>query len=197
MSYEDVKKSAMQTLEATWWLFDREEGMDDLYEKAGESLDKIVETLIDESTGAPIEIFRGRDQAKRIFLARFEFPKYQEDFTFPAAVFVEEKENVVGFIDFLAGFPIDCCEMLLSIGEFSTLPEKVKVKAGRIIVAPVPEKFFEWPDPNKILFNLTALPVKNYAKVMAPNLEGEPKPKKLHWWFRVNMRLTEINSDGR
>jgi hypothetical protein len=144
------------------------------------------------------QVFRDREDNKKLFLARFEFPKYGEDFNFPDAIFVEDPENIVGLIDFLAGFPIDCVEMLVAIGEHSTKASLVSVKEveGDVITAPIPDTFFYWPDPNKRLFNLTALPTTNFAKVMAENLEDEPKPTKLHWWFRVNMRKKEIDENG-
>ena len=35
--------------------------------------------------------------------------------------------------------------------------------------------------------NLTAIPTKDMAKIFAPNLEGEPKPAHVKWWFRVQL----------
>jgi len=190
VSYEDVKKFNARTLEATWWVLDSEEGMDDLYTKAGDTLAKMVEDL-------GIEIFRNLDGKETLFLARFEFPKYNEDFQFGDAVFAEDTDNVMGFIDFLAGVPIDCCEMLLAVGQHSTKAEKVTVKsADDTVVAPIPTAFFSWPDWNKVLFSLTALPVSNYAQFFATNLNGEDSPQNAHWWFRVNLAMYGFDSDG-
>jgi len=119
-------------------------------------------------------------------LARYEFPKYGEEFQFPEAVFAAG--DVGGFVDFLAGFPVDCVEMLVLIGEYSTKADDVTVMDGAgKAAAPVPKKFFEWPDTDRVMFNLTALPTKDVAKILAPNLEGEDKPEKAHWWFRYNL----------
>ena len=173
------------TLEPTWWVMDREPGMDDLAEGITGILKKMQEDL-------KIYPFQDRDENDRLFLARFEFPKYGEDLTFPEAIFAPGK--VAGWIDFLAGFPVDDCEMLLAVGEYSTKADKVTVMDGAgKVVAPVPEKFFQWPDQDKVLFNLTALPTKNLGKMLAPNLGGEPKPAKAHWWFRVNL----VDQDGK
>ena len=112
--------------------------MDDLAEGADEVLGKMGEDL-------GIYPFQDTERKDRLFLGRFEFPKYGEDPTFPEAV--EEGSN--GFIDFLAGFPIDCIEMLVAIGEISSKPETVSVKPGTGVTAPVPSGefgFFKWPD---------------------------------------------------
>lgn len=174
-----------ETLEPTWWVLDREPGMDDLAGTSGEVLKKMEDDL-------KIFPFQDRDGNDRLFLARFEFPKDGETFQFPEAVFAPGK--VAGWIDFLGGFPVDDCEMLLAIGEYSTKADQVIAKAGDgKVVAPVPEKFFTWPDQDKVLFSLTALPTKNVGKILAPNLGGEPKPAKAHWFFRVNL----VNQAGQ
>lgn len=169
------------TLEPTFWVLDREPRMDDLATTEGDNLKKMQDDL-------KIFPFQDRDGNDRLFLARFEFPKNGEEFQFPEAVFAEDKTKAGGWIDFLAGFPVDCCEMLLAIGEYSTRPDKIYVKDGEgKAAAPVPEKFFIWPENDKILFNLTALSTPNVGKIMADNLEGEPKPDNAHFWFRVNL----------
>ena len=178
--YDDLKERAAQTLEPTWWVMDREPGMDDL---AGDGSIDVLAAMKDK-----LKIFPFQDLAKkdRLFLARFEFPKYGEDFQYIGAVFASGE--VAGWIDFLGGFPVDCVEMLVAIGEYSSKADQVSVKEGSDkVAAPMPEKFFAWPDKDKVMFNLTALPTKNAGKMLAPNLEGEPKPAKVHWWFRVNL----------
>jgi hypothetical protein len=167
----------LESLIPTWWLLDREPGMDDLADQAGDCLKKMGEDL-------GIYPFQDRDGNDRIFLARFEFPKYGESGQFSEAV----QGDSQGFIDFLAGFPIDCIEMLVAIGERSTKADKVEVKDGvGKVAAPVPTHFFQWPDMDKVLLNLTAIPTKDVAKIFAKNLDGEPKPAKVHWWFRVQL----------
>ena len=153
--------------------------MDDLAEGAEEVLKGMGEDL-------KIYPFQDTDGKDRLFLARFEFPKYGESFTFPEAVFATG--DVAAWIDFLAGFPIDCCEMLVAIGEYSSTAKNVTVKDGtNKPAASVPDKFFTWPETDKVLFNLTGIPTKNVGKMLAPNLEGEPKPAKAHWWFLANL----------
>lgn len=180
----DLEESQLPTLDPTWWAMDREPGMDDL---AGTSGD-VLTTMKDKLGIFPFQDRSGND---RLFLARFEFPQYGEDFQFPEAVFAPGE--VSGFIDFLAGFPIECVEMLVVIGEYSSQAKegedsKVAVKDGtRKAAAPVPDKFFTWPELDKILLNLTALPTKDVAKILVPNLGREDKPSKAHWWFRINL----------
>ena len=172
-----------ETLEPTWWVMDREPGMDDLAGTSGEVLQKMKDDL---------KIFPFQDMEKndRLFLARFEIPKHGESFQFSEAVFATG--GVVAWLDFLAGFPVDCVEMLVLIGEYSTQADKVTAKDGAgKPAAPVPDKFFEWPEKDKVMFNLTGIPTKNVAKMLAPNLEGEPKPAKVHWWFRVNLVIQD------
>jgi hypothetical protein len=173
---QKVKK---KTLEPTWSILDREPGMDDLAEGADEILKKMGEDL-------KIYPFQDTDGNDRLFLARFEFAKFGESSQYPEAI----KGESVAFIEFLAGFPIDCVEMLLAIGEISSKADKVHVQAGTGVTAPVPQSpahFFQWPDSEKVLLNLTAIAVKDVAKIFAPNLEGEPKPAKVHWWFRMQL----------
>jgi hypothetical protein len=176
---DGFEDNAPESLIPTWWLLDREPGMDDLATQAGDSLEKMGEDL-------KIYPFQETDGGDRLFLARFEMPKYGEGFEFSEAVVGESK----GFIDFLAGFTIDCVEMLVAIGERSSIADQVSAKDGTgNVAAPVPTGefgFFKWPDMTKVLLNLTAIPEKD-VKIMAPNLKGELEPAKVHWWFRVQI----------
>lgn len=166
------------TLEATWWLFDREPGMDDILEQAGE---EPLKEMIEKLKVYPFQDTEGKD---RMFVARYEFPKAGEEFQFPQAVFME---NPCGFIDFLTGFPLECVEMLILIGEHSSKPDKVAVLAGEGYAAPpVPDDFFAGYDEDKILLNYLFLNAAN-VDWMAKNLEGEPDPTNLHWWLRLNL----------
>ena len=137
------------------------------------------------------------DGEDRLFLARFEFPKFGEDYqisksAWRALALVEgeappsEGDNPPGFIHFLAGFPIDTVEMLMLIGQYSSKAENVAVMPGDgRVTAPIPE-FFIWPDQEKLLLNRTAI-LERAALFFADNLPGEPVPKKAHWWFRVEL----------
>jgi len=189
MELWNPKPQELEPLDVTWSVLDREPGMDDLAEGADDRWTKMAEDL-------KIYPFQDSDEVNRLFLARFEFVKYGEEFQFPEVFEVSEEppETPLGFIDFLAGFPIDCVEMLVAIGEFSSKAKegedsKVKVFEGNDKVAPpIPkEEFFKWPEEDKILLNLTALVTKDVAKILAKNLEGEPKPITPKWWFRVQL----------
>ena len=163
----------------TWWVEDREPGMDDLAGTTGD----VLANMKDKLQVFPFQDRQGND---RLMLARYELPKYGEAFQYPEAVFAQGE--VAGWLDFLCGFPIDCVEMMVLIGEYSTKADQVSVKpGGDRAAAPLPGKFFEWPDKSKVLLNLTALPTKNVTQILAPNLEGEPKPADAHWWTRVNL----------
>jgi hypothetical protein len=178
--FGDIKVS-IAYLDPTWSIMDSEPGMDDLAEGADEILGKM---------GKDLEIYPFQDaNGDRLFLARFEFPNYGEDMQFSEA-------GEGPFIDFLGGFPIDCIEMLVAIGEISSKAKeggdsKVSVQPGRIEGAgsptpPLPQSFFEWPEEDKILLNVTALP-EDGVEILADGLGGEPEPQNVHWWLRVQI----------
>jgi hypothetical protein len=179
-----------RTLEATWWILTEEPGMDDIAEQAGDSLKKMIGDL-------KVHPFQDYHGGSRLFLARFEFPKYQAQFQYPEAVFLQ---TALAFIDFLGGFPVDDCEMLVAIGEASSKPETISVKEvenpDTRITPPMPDILFSWPEPEKLMFNLTALPVKDWTKMMAKNLQGESAPKNVHWWLRLNLTENFITKEG-
>jgi hypothetical protein len=183
----------LSTLEACWSVLDREPGMDNLM-ASQDMLDQMIEAI-------KIYPFVDTDREYRLFLGRFEFPKYGEDFKFSEAA----AEGSCGFIDFLAGFPIDCVEMLVGIGDRSSLPgkdkiSKVFVDEGTRIFPTVPTtKLFKWPDAefDKIFENFTAITVKDVSKFLAKNLEGEVKPRSPKWWFRVQLREKTANGNQK
>jgi hypothetical protein len=180
-----MKDALPPTLEPTWSIFDEEPGMDDIFEQAGESLDRMVERL-------RIAIFRTWFEPQpRLFLARYEFPKYEEDFQHPDAIFAEE---ALGFIDFLAGFPMECVEMLGMVGEHSTDEEEIEtewfVEAADGPTAPVPEEFFEGMPKEKLLLNTLFFANEGRSEIfMVENLAGEPEPENLHSWARANIKV--------
>lgn len=105
----------------------------------------------------------------------------------------EERKTGAGFIDFLCGFPIDCVEKLVIIGEFSSKADKViALDAGGKVHAPMPVggKFFEWPEEDKILLNKTALPAKD-TEIFPADLAGKPDPRHTHWWLRLHLDGSE------
>src|SRR5271157_2576073 len=182
-----VREDEDDDLGPTWWIMYSEKGMDDIATQAGASLQAMVKAL-------GIHPFQTRAGQDRLFVARFEFPIFGADFKYPEAVFVTD-QVVSGFIDFLGGVPLDDCEMLVAIGQYSSKADLVTALPGDgKVSAPVPQKFFQWPDKNKILYNLTALPVKDFAQQIAKGLSDQPAPTNAHFWFRVN--LTATAADG-
>lgn len=178
-------RQTQNTLEACWCFF-FSPGFDDLAEDNQDILDKMIDDL-------EIYPFVDKNKDYRIFLARFEFAKHGEDFTFPEAV----KSSSYGFIDFLGGFPVDCVEMLVGIGEYSTKAEDVYADEGKSVSPRVPKtKLFNWPDKKKVFFNYTAICGKvdgvKLGKYLAKNLDSETKPRGPKWWFRVQIQGKEI-----
>lgn len=150
--------------------------------------------------------FQGHGE-DRLFLARFELPKFEEEFQIPKSAWralklrlggalPTEGDKPAGFIHFLAGFPIDTVEMLMLIGEYSSTKEISKINIlkavcpGQQATAPVPKPFFKWPVEEMLLLNKTAL-LEYAALFFADNLPGEPEPTKPHWWFRYEMVAKE------
>jgi hypothetical protein len=153
----------LPTLEATWWGFETEPGMDDILTKAGDSLQGMIDRL-------KVHPFNGKS-GERIFLAQYKI-----------------KNDGEMNLNFLGGFPLDCLEMMVLVGEYSSLPNNVDVKAGQSGIPPMPAKAFFWPEDGRIVFNKLASAVKNSttgleAKMFADSL-GSEQPKK-HWWFNT------------
>lgn len=162
-------------LEATWWIFN-EPGMDDILEKAGDSLDDFFKKF----SIKPV-IIKGQE---KLFLARFEFPQYNKGFKYSEGKLTPE---ALGFIDFLGGMPFGDIEIMGFINELSSDPDKITVKEGQGKAAPpVPDNFFNGFEEDKTLFNKMWLKEKN-VDVMADNLVGTPEPQKPHWWSRINI----------
>lgn len=162
-----------------WWVMDSEPGMDDIYEKAGDSL----EEMIDKLQMHPFQT-QGAD---KLFLARYEFPKFEEDFQHADGVFLPEAR---GFVDFLAGFPIECVEMLGHMGEHSVKEEDDwEVLEGDGPSPPMPAFLFTGIPEERLLLN-TMFFSEARGKVFpeTDNLNGEPEPQNLHWWVRVNLK---------
>jgi len=153
----------LPTLEITWWGI-LEPGMDDVLTKAGESL----QPMIDRLKIYPVNISKS---GQRIFMAQYKV-----------------KNNGEVNLNFLSGFPLDVLEMMVLIGEHSTLTDKVEVKPGRAGIPTTPDNLFEWPEEDRILFNKMVKAEKNdnsglTAKMFADSL-GDEKPEK-HWWFNA------------
>lgn len=171
-------------LEETWWLIEKEsEDFSNIYEKAGDSLDK----FFDYYHLYPVK-FEGN---RKLFLARYDFPQFNKEIQHPDGR-LKDVDKCLGFIDFLAGFPMQSPELLTSIGEWSSRKEK---KEGDVAskeakgepVPPVPDDFFEGYDEKRMLLNYFYLDEKQ-VETLANDLAGEPKPEGLHWWVRINLR---------
>lgn len=77
---EEIVTEEFPYLDPTWIILDREPGMDDLAEGATEILKKMGKDL-------KIYPFQDTDGKDRLFLARFEFPKFEGTPRYPGAVF--------------------------------------------------------------------------------------------------------------
>jgi len=203
--FGDLPAYQLPTLGATWIIFGTEPEMDDIAEKGGDFLKEVQ---------AELKIFpfqyKGED---RIFLARFEFKKYDKELQHPEAIIPDDQAldlagsrgvpspdtdgEVVGWVDFISGIPVDCIEKLVAIGAVSSMPDagimggviEIKGKESQGSVPPFPEDIFGWPDTDRILLNLTALPTQKRAATFMPPLAA-PEASK-HWWFRVNFRKNQ------
>jgi hypothetical protein len=163
-----------------WFIFDREPGMDDIYDRAGDSLEPMVDKL-------SIHPFQDSQGNPRLFLAQYEFPKDQEDFQNQDCIFVEE---AAGLIDFLAGFPIESVEMLGMVGEYSTKKDEMDVvPGGGGSVAPMPLELFAGMPPEKILLNTSFLEEEGQGQVLVDiTMAGGIAIENLHWWVRTNIK---------
>jgi hypothetical protein len=175
-------------LEPTWFAFP-EEQMDDTLQKAGDSLEKPMFTRLNIR---PIVITDEDGDKDRLFLARFEFPKYQSDLKYPEAMLPMPKFKCLAWIDFLSGFHYGCCEMLMVVGEVTTKTEDFPSMPGEGgPVPPVPDDFFdERFEGNKTLHNFIWLESDNTEGLM-DGLSGHPEPAGPHWFFRVNCIETQ------
>jgi hypothetical protein len=186
-------------LYATWFGFDEPE-MDSILEEAKDGLDQMFEDFKIE----PVNVHR----SDRIFLARFEFPAYDQDFKHPDGAF---NEKAIGFVDFLVGFPFHCIETLGCIGEWSSDPEKTDTVERTTEPIPFAPRGQFFKGFEAYLANYTGASAQQYTRSisflgrtsefrysgrpgneyecrsMAQNLEGTDKPRKLHFWLRLNI----------
>jgi hypothetical protein len=184
------------TFSVLWWLY-AEPGMDDRLKEAGNSLDEMFE----EFKIYPV-IIHETDE-KMLFLARFEAIIFEEEFKHSDILTADKNDrkapkDTIMFVDFLTGMPYSTVEMIGIVGELSSDPKKVKPVYGEHEIVPaMPNKVFTEPfEKGRVLWNVLSLDTINkkdpYTKekaevslVMAKNLEGEPLPKKCHWWHRL------------
>ncbi|MFZ5452423.1 MAG: hypothetical protein ACOZF2_11235 [Thermodesulfobacteriota bacterium] len=166
-------------LDETWWLLEEEDSdFSDIYEKAGDSLDK----FFDYYHLYPIRF----DGERKLFLARYDFPQFNKEIQHPDGK-LKGVSECLGFIDFLGGFPLQNPELLTTVGEWSSRKEDVDNQKGEGFPAPPPpDDFFEGFDLKRMLLNYFYLD-EEHAVTLADDLEGEPKPEGLHWWIRINL----------
>jgi len=175
-------------LEATWFIFD-EPQMDDILEKAGTSLEK---PLFERLNIRPAVISDAKDQEK-LFLARYEFPKYGADLIYPEAQLPTTEGKCLAWIDFLTGMHFGDIEMLMAVGEVTTKVSEFPVQQADpdLPVPPIPGEFFEETfGQDKTLHNLIWLESPN-AEGLVDGIESKAKPENPHWWFRVNAIETQ------
>lgn len=168
-------------LSPTWYAF-LEDQMDDIKEKAGESLDK---PLFERLNIRPVVISEGEQE--KIFLARFEFPKYMAPLMHPDADLNLNLGMCLAWIDFLSGFHFGDTEMLVVVGEVSTKDDEFPaIASDDSPVPPMPEELFdETYTDEKILHTLNWLEA-DFTDGLADGVSGETEPAGPHWWFRVN-----------
>jgi hypothetical protein len=95
-------------------------------------------------------------------------------------------------INFIAGFMIEAVEMLVAIGQYSSLPVDGKKKViaqdgGDKKAAPKSEDFFEWPDEEKVLLNKMYKRTKETEEYKMEVYIFARRASKLarHWWLQL------------
>ena len=101
-------------------------------------------------------------------------------------------ERVWLLMNFIAGFQIECVEMLVAIGQYSSLPDGSNVKVlaqegGGRKVPPVPDQYFEWPDEEKVLVNRMYTRTKDLEELKMEVLMFARRSDALqkHWWLQL------------
>lgn len=161
---------------ATWWLFDEPE-MENIHKVAGSI--GTLKNYYSKFTIAPARV-KG---VEKIYPARFEFPSFNASFKHLDG---KKQDNAIGFIDFLVGIPYGCIELMGILGELSSEPKSNPVLPGGHAIPPAPSHLFADFEKDKILYNHMYLPSKG-TYLFASTLVGTNEPKKLHYWFRVNL----------
>lgn len=178
LSAEERKQPEQQTLEVTYWLFD-EIKIPNMVNRAS----KFVEDMEEKYDIKPADI----DGTKKIFEARYEVVKFNEDMTYSEAI-IPGLSEVEGFIDFLSGVPYGAVEMKPRIWELSTKKNGWQFPAIKETgaAAPVPDEFF---DENynilDVLFNYLYMDADS-VDAFIDGLASEEKTDLL-WWTRENL----------
>jgi len=179
-------------LSATWWMFIKEliAEMQE-FRNIHESKDSLKDTLYDRLEIEPAESL-GED-GQYLQGARYEFPKWGGEFKYVGGK-LEQVDNPLAFIDFLAGFPYGCCEMLVMVGEVTTKKENWPSypDENESPVPPVPDGFFEKDTytEQKTAHDVNWLE-SDKVETFANGLDGEKEPESPNWWVRVNFEGDE------
>lgn len=174
-------------LSPTWWMFleELETGMSE-FDDIRAAKESLKETLFERLSLEPGMDFDGGTQ--RMMGARYELPIFGEEITYQDAV-LEAVEKPLAWVDFLAGFPYGCCEMLTLAGEVTTEKEKWPSypDGDDAPVPPVPEEMFdeETYQEKKTAHNLMWIE-NDRVDAFADGVGGEPEPDVPNWWLRIN-----------
>ena len=204
-----IDKARIDKLEETWFAVDSDNP--ELMWKERDILAINIELNEKATRDSKMRLnpFVTRGGKLAMFIARYELIKFGGEFTHPEGVV---EGTAKGFTEFLAGFPLDCTEMLVVIGLESS--KDYDVQLGVKKAAPVPDQLFFWGEPGRVLLNKTAkiapetrrlIKDGGYAKMVAAGvdpavakaavqkktdgkrpLEGEPVPTRAHWWIRAS-----------
>lgn len=180
-------------LESTHILFREEPAFDDMYIRA----EKLIERMVSDFKIKPVLV----DNEPILYLARFEFVRYGQQFQHPEAVINTKDrsrpasnaqiEKVAGWIDFLTGFPLGVCELMTLVGEITSRPDYTDqlLESQQSDGGPVPifpQTLFGGYQENKIALNIIYLDGENYDS-LANDLKDEAVVRGLHWWVRANL----------
>lgn len=164
----------LQYFGPTWWLWDEEDF--DILPEAEDSLDEMFDRLAIKPNVL-------KDGKERIFEARYEFPRFNGELKYSEAIFVENAENVIGFLDFVIGVPYGCIERIGIVSE--DWDEAIGVEDKDHSVPPLLDDLFQEKEGMASIYNLIWLDYVN-TKSFAEALWVSPELEK-HWWFRINL----------
>lgn len=192
LGLNDKKSIEKESVHETWWVsdWDESEDLSDIMEQAGDCLDDMFEVYEIE----PLKI----KSEQRLFVARFELPKYNKELQYSDAK-LDGVSECSGWVDFLSGLQVlGAVEILATVGEWSSRQDKedgyvAAVKGGGGGPA-VPKEFFAGYKDDRIIHNYLYLADPDDKKdrdTFVDGVEGEPEPKGLHWWTRINLHDDE------
>jgi hypothetical protein len=109
-----------------------------------------------------------------------------------AAEKIPSGSKIYLIMNFIAGFMIEAVEMLVAVGQYSSLPVDGKAKViaqdgGDKKHAPKSEDFFEWPDEEKVLLNKMYKRTKETEEYKMEVYIFARRAAKLarHWWLQL------------